>query len=83
MSAMTSRRWKRARATVELCERRRRHRDGTSLTPRDRYRYAITLSYPVEGDLWDREIRRERGQEPGGGLPAPAELPVAPAEPTS
>jgi hypothetical protein len=52
----SSRRWKRARATVELCERRRRHRDGTKLTPRERYRYAITISYPVEGDLYLTDV---------------------------
>lgn len=53
---MSSRRWKRARATVELCERRRRHRDGTHVAPRDRYRFAITLSYPVEGDLYLTDV---------------------------
>ena len=51
-----SRRWKRARATVELCERRRRRHDGTKITPRDRYRYAITISYPVEGDLYLTDV---------------------------
>jgi hypothetical protein len=53
---MSSPGWKRARATVELCERRRRHRDGTKITPRDRYRYAITISYPVEGDLYLTDV---------------------------
>ena len=53
---MSSRRWKRAKATVELCERRRRHRDGTRLKPRDRLRYAITISYPVEGDLYLTDV---------------------------
>jgi hypothetical protein len=53
---MSSRRWKRARATVELCERRRRHRDGTKITSRERYRYAITFSYPVEGDLYLTDV---------------------------
>jgi hypothetical protein len=48
--------WKRARATVELCERRRRHRDGTKITSRERYRYAITFSYPVEGDLYLTDV---------------------------
>jgi hypothetical protein len=41
--------WKRARATVELCARRRR----------DRYRYAITVSYPVEGDLFITDVVSE------------------------
>jgi hypothetical protein len=62
---MSSRQWKRTRATVELCARRRRHRDGTRGVPgelvrwgatrlnhRDRYRYALTFSYPVAGDLY-------------------------------
>ena len=49
-------RWKRAKATVELCERRRRHRDGTRITQRDRYLYAITFSYPVEGDLYLTDV---------------------------
>lgn len=53
---MSSHRWKRARATVELCERRRRHRDGTRITRRERYRYAITISYPVEGDLYLTDV---------------------------
>lgn len=53
---MSSPRWKRARATVELCERRRRHRDGTRITRRDPYRYAITFSYPVEGDLYLTDV---------------------------
>ena len=51
-----SRGWKRARATVELCERRRRHRDGTKINQRERYRYAITFSYPVEGDLYLTDV---------------------------
>lgn len=51
-----ARRWRRAKATVELCERRRHHRDGTRLTPRDRFRYAITVSYPVDGDLYLTDI---------------------------
>jgi hypothetical protein len=53
---MSARRWKRAKATVEVCARRRRHRDGTRLTRRDRYRYAITVSYPVEGDLYITDV---------------------------
>jgi hypothetical protein len=53
---MSSPGWKRARATVELCERRRRHRDGTKINARDRYRYAITISYPVEGDLYLTDV---------------------------
>ena len=56
MLGMSGRRWKRAKATVELCERRRRHRDGTRLSSRDRYRYAITISYPVEGDLYLTDV---------------------------
>jgi len=56
MSDKSSRRWKRARATVELCERRHHHRDGTRLTARERYRYAITFSYPVEGDLYLTDV---------------------------
>jgi hypothetical protein len=52
----TSREWKRAKATVELCARRRRHRDGTRLNRRDRYRYAITVSYPVAGDLYITDV---------------------------
>ena len=56
MSDRHSRRWKRAKATVELCERRRRHRDGTRVAPRERYRYAITISYPVEGDLYLTDV---------------------------
>ena len=55
-AVMSSREWKRARATVELCARRRRHRDGTRLTRRDRYRYAITVSYPVEDDLYITDV---------------------------
>ena len=53
---MSSPGWKRARATVELCERRRRHRDGTKINSRNRYRYAITISYPVEGDLYLTDV---------------------------
>jgi hypothetical protein len=53
---MSSPGWKRARATVELCERRRLHRDGTKITSRERYRYAITFSYPVEGDLYLTDV---------------------------
>ena len=53
---MSSPGWKRARATVELCERRRRHRDGTKITSRERYRYAITFSYSVEGDLYLTDV---------------------------
>lgn len=49
---MRGQRWKRAHATVEFCHRRRRHRDGTRLTPRDRFRYAITVSYPAAGDTY-------------------------------
>ncbi len=56
MSDRRSRRWKRARATVELCARRRRRRDGTKINSRDRYRYAITFSYPVEGDLYLTDV---------------------------
>src|ERR1700761_4970807 len=56
MIGTSSRRWKRARATVELCERRHRHRDGTKITSRERYRYAITFSYPVEGDLYLTDV---------------------------
>jgi hypothetical protein len=53
---MHSRRWKRTRATVELCQRRRRYRDGTRVAPRERCRYAITLSYPVAGDLYITDL---------------------------
>ena len=53
---MSSPGWKRAKATVELCERRRRHRDGTKVAPGERYRYAITISYPVEGDLYVTDV---------------------------
>jgi hypothetical protein len=56
VSDRTSRGWKRARATVELCQRRRRHRDGTRINPRERFRYAITISYPVEGDLYLTDV---------------------------
>lgn len=56
MSDRSSRRWKRARATVELCERRHHHRDGTKITSRERYRYAITISYPVEDDLYLTDV---------------------------
>ena len=56
MSDRSASRWKRAKATVELCERRRRHRDGTRLKPRDRLRYAITISYPVDGDLYLTDV---------------------------
>jgi hypothetical protein len=55
-SRSIAKRWKRAKATVELCQRRRRHRDGTRLTPRDRLRYAITISYPVDGDLYLTDV---------------------------
>ncbi len=51
-----ARRWKRAKATVELCERRHQHRDGTPISPRDRFRYAITISYPVDGDLYLTDV---------------------------
>jgi hypothetical protein len=57
--------WKRAKATVELCARRRRHRDGTRLTHRDRYRYAITVSYPVEGDVYITDIVSNEPLEEG------------------
>jgi len=60
-----SRRWKRARATVELCERRRRHRDGTKITSRERYRYAITISYPVEGDLYLTDVVSDKPLKEG------------------
>lgn len=53
---MGARAWKRAKATVELCARRRRNRDGTRVNRRDRYRYAITFSYPVEGDLYITDV---------------------------
>lgn len=53
---MSDRRWKRARATVEFCHRRRRHRDGTRISSRSRYRYAITLSYPAEGDTYLTDV---------------------------
>ncbi len=65
MSDRGSRRWKRARATVELCERRRRHRDGTKINPRERYRYAITISYPVEGDLYLTDVVSNRPLKEG------------------
>jgi hypothetical protein len=61
----SGRKWKRARATVELCERRRRHRDGTKITPRDRFRYAITISYPVEGDLYLTDVVSNRPLKEG------------------
>jgi hypothetical protein len=44
---------------VELCARRRRHRDGTRISRRDRCRYAITVSYPVEGDLYITDVVSE------------------------
>jgi len=53
---MSARKWKRAKATVEFCHRRRRHRDGTRLTPRERFRYAITLSYPAAGDTYLTDV---------------------------
>ena len=53
---MSGHRWKRAKATVEFCHRRRRHRDGTRLTPRDRLRYAITISYPAGGDTYLTDV---------------------------
>lgn len=56
MSDKSSRRWKRARATVEFCHRRRRHRDGTRVAPRERFRYAITLSYPADGDTYLTDV---------------------------
>ena len=62
---MSSRRWKRARATVELCERRHQHRDGTQPTPRERYRYAITFSYPVEGDLYLTDVVSNKALKKG------------------
>ena len=62
---MSGRRWKRAKATVELCERRRRHRDGTRLNSRDRYRYAITFSYPVEGDIYVTDVVSNRPLKEG------------------
>jgi hypothetical protein len=65
MLGISGGRWKRAKATVELCERRRRHRDGTRLTPRERYRYAITLSYPVEGDVYITDVVSNRPLKEG------------------
>lgn len=53
---MSARRWKRTRAVVELCEPRRRYRDGTRIAPRERCRYAVTLSYPVRGDLYITDV---------------------------
>src|ERR1700744_4352960 len=52
----SSRRWKRAKAPVELCERRQHPREGTKTTSGERYRYAITISYPVEGDLYLTDV---------------------------
>jgi hypothetical protein len=60
MSDRRSRRWKRAKATVELCERRHQHRDGTKINQRDCYRYAITISYPVEGDVYLTDVVSNR-----------------------
>lgn len=56
MNAMSRARWKRTRATVELCTRRPRYRDGTRVTPRERCRYAITISYPAQGDLYVTDV---------------------------
>jgi Protein of unknown function (DUF3592) len=53
---MSGRRWKRAKATVEFCHRRRRHRDGRRISGRNRFRYAITLSYPAEGDTYLTDV---------------------------
>jgi hypothetical protein len=53
---MSGRRWKRAKATVEFCHRRRRHRDGRRIFGRNRLRYAITLSYPAGGDTYLTDV---------------------------
>ena len=53
---MSRARWKRTRATVEFCHRRRTHRDRTRISPRERFRYAITLSYPAQGDLYLTDV---------------------------
>jgi len=53
---MSGPRWKRARATVEFCHRRRTHRDRTRLSPHERFRYAITISYPAEGDTYLTDV---------------------------
>ncbi len=53
---MNRARWKRTRATIELCTRRSRYRDGTRIPPRERCRYAVTLSYPVRGDLYLTDV---------------------------
>ena len=65
MIGIGGRGWKRAQATVELCERRRRHRDGTKINSRERYRYAITFSYPVEGDLYLTDVVSNRPLKQG------------------
>jgi len=65
---VSHREWKRARATVELCARRRRHRDGTRLSRRDRCPYAITLSYPVAGDLYITDVVSETPLKEGSKL---------------
>lgn len=65
---MQNTRWKRARATVELCERRRRYRDGTRLAPRERCRYAITLSYPADGDLYITDVFSNRPLKQGASV---------------
>lgn len=65
---MNSRSWKQARATVELCTRRRRYRDGTRLTRHDRLRYAITVSYPVAGDLYITDIVSNRPLKEGSNV---------------
>lgn len=62
---MNHARWKRTRATVELCEPRRRYRDGTRLSPRERCRYAITLSYPVRGDLYVTDLVTDKPLKEG------------------
>ena len=64
MSASRAR-WKRTRATVELCQRRRRYRDGKRLTQRERCRYAITLSYPIRGDLYVTDVVSDKPLKQG------------------
>ena len=57
---MSGHRWKRAKATVEFCHRRRRHRDKTRLATHERFRYAITLSYPAGGDTYLTDVISNR-----------------------
>lgn len=66
---MSRRRWKRAKATVELCQRRpsppttaRRRR------PHKHRDYAVTLSYQIQGELFLTDVVTRRPLKEGSHL---------------